>query len=154
MKRLPGLAAAARRELTSYIQPFSGPFKDPSSICKGCSEAPNLDLHHAHAVSFFGGRLELITKGAQFTDQYQPIRRLPAVGRVPLDCQTTFALGFSWDSCCFITATDKDGIRRWIAHFTSCQPGQGLTLNIFRAYAWATCWWRLNKEGDGNYTSN
>ena len=67
-------------ERVNKLQSSTGTFKDLSSICKGCLEAPTLTYHaHAEGVWGWGGGLELITAETQFTDQYQPIRKLPAV---------------------------------------------------------------------------
>lgn len=75
--KLPSWLSTSSQERVNKLQSFTGTFKDLSSICKGWLEAPNLDLSRSCCGSLGGP--ELITAGTQFTDQYQPIRRLPAV---------------------------------------------------------------------------
>lgn len=93
MKRLPGLALAARRELISYSLSLA-PLRTCTPFVKDAQRPQTLTCH-AHAVEVCGGGgIELIIKGAQFTDQYQLIRRLPAAGEFPGNARQPLPLTF------------------------------------------------------------
>lgn len=80
MKWLPRLALAARRELTS-CNLAQAPLRTQAPFVKDAWRSQTL-TYHVYAAGVWGwgwGGLELITAGTQLTDQYQPIRKLPAV---------------------------------------------------------------------------
>lgn len=110
-------------ERVNKLQSCTGTFKDPSSICKGCLEVPNLDLSRlcCRSLGVGVGRAR-INHSRDTTYRSIPAnQKAPCCGEFPWNARGPLPLTFGGGRCCFITATGKDGVG-WCQRVRSSFP--------------------------------